>query len=59
VKNSREILVTDFDGMNVHSPENSHQYITCDTLDKAEFVAELVFQYGFLNAKKITEGLKK
>jgi hypothetical protein len=54
----QKILITDFDGFNVHNPDNSNQFIETPTFEKAKEIAKLIEDLGFERAKKIIEALK-
>jgi hypothetical protein len=47
----KDILITDMDGYNVHNPENSQDWVSFPSLQKAEAFAWLVERIGWLTAK--------
>lgn len=54
-----KVLITDFDGYNVHNPKNSHEYVEFETFEKARAFADSVEKYGWAKCKEILECLKK
>lgn len=59
MKKKQEILITDFDGYNVHNPEKSSEFIEVRTFEHAKKVAQLVRDIGFAQTKMTLEILKE
>lgn len=50
-----KLEITDFDGVNVHDPDNFTRYTEFPTLEKAQVFLEVVKDVGFVKANELLE----